>query len=74
MKNLILALFIYEPGTEVKIVNPSKYEGCPATIISYDEHKDTIYYSVQVQPPCANVRLHGILERDFNVPRYEEPN
>jgi len=67
MTNIILALFFHAPGTDVTIINPVKYEKCPATVLEYTEYKDVVYYSVQIKSPCERAKLHNLLETDFTV-------
>lgn len=66
MNNIILALFFYQPGTPVTLINPPKYKDCKAIITEYEEVKDIVYYNVKLTT-CAEARIKYITESDFIV-------
>jgi hypothetical protein len=67
MTNIILALFIVQPGTPVTLINPPKYKDCRGVIIEYNEVKDVVYYDVKLFT-CADVKLKYLRESDFTTP------
>jgi hypothetical protein len=66
MNNIILALFIHTPGTEVTIITPQNYAGCKGVIVEYHETKTSWLYDVQLKE-CAPVKLKYLEETSFSV-------
>lgn len=67
MTNIILALFIYQPGTPVTIINPSHYAGCKGIVKEVEEVKDVMYYNVQLTT-CSTSVIKYITDKDFSTP------
>lgn len=67
MNNLLLALFLYQPGTSVTIINPAQYKDCKGTIVEYTEVKNTYYYDIQLDT-CSITKLKYLKDTDFSTP------